>query len=237
MSSETPKIKDYTSLADIIAGAVRAAFGLVWAFDAYLKWQPVFLNNYLSYITGVIDGQPVWLQPWFHFWVAVISPNPSLFAWLTRIIETIIAVGLLLGLGRKWVYLLGGVFSLLIWSIPEGFGGPYSPGATDVGAGLIYFLLFIVLIILDYALGRSPYSLDYYIERTAKGWRRFAEWANPGSVIQEPQRLSWLIQTITLLGLVIILVVFLIILSGELKNNAALPASFIIQHGMAFLGR
>ena len=77
-------------------------------------------NSYLSYITSIADGQPQGLLPWFNFWISVIKPDPNLFAWLTRLVETAIAVGLLLGLVRKWVYVLGGAFALLIWSIPEG---------------------------------------------------------------------------------------------------------------------
>ena len=115
-----------------------------------------FFYNYLSYITSIAKGQPQWLLPWFNFWVSVIQLNPNLFAWLTRLIETAIAVGLLFGLGRKWIYILGGVFALLIWSIPEGFGGPYAPGATDVGGGLIYVLLFVICLSWTMSWGDHP---------------------------------------------------------------------------------
>jgi nitrite reductase (NO-forming) len=205
----------------VFAGAIRAAFGLVWGLDAYFKWQPNFYNNYQSYITEVISGQPGWLMPWFNFWNNLIALNPNVFSWATRIIETVIALGLLLGLVRKWTYVLGGLFALLIWAIPEGFGGPYTPGATDVGAGLIYAFVFLALILLDYVLGRSPYSLDFYIERSAPGWKAFAEWAPASTLKQEPRYLSWPIQILVILALIAMLVVFLIILGSELSSASS----------------
>jgi nitrite reductase (NO-forming) len=217
------KTYDYSLWADTGAGAIRTIFGLIWACDAYLKWQPGFFNNYLSYITDIASGQPHWLLPWFNFWSSLIKPEPSLFAWLTRLIETAIAVGLLLGLGRKWIYVLGSVFALFIWSIPEGFGGPYTAGATDVGAGLIYILVFIALIIMDYTLGRSPYSLDYYMEKKFPSWRLVAEWAHPNVLAKEPRRLSWLLQIGVILGALLMLVIFLIIIQSELNAAATAP--------------
>ncbi len=239
VNAQTPVDRRKNFWANTISGAVRAAFGVVWAVDAWLKWQPAFLQNYLSYITGVIQGQPKWLVPWFNFWVNIITPNQALFAYLTRIIETIIALGLLFGLGRKWIYVLGAVFATLIWSIPEGFGGPYAPGATDVGGGLIYVLLFLGLIILDYSLGRSPYSVDNYIEKKVPGWRYLGEWASKDTLLVEPVRLSWPVQIVIILVILLVLIGFLLVLSSELVTNANLPASFIplLPANLAALGR
>lgn len=212
---------------DTIVGAIRTAFGLAWAFDAYFKWQPSFYNNYLDYIKGVVDGQPHWLVPWFNFWVNIIKPYPGLFAWGTRIIETLIAAGLLLGLARKLTYVLGAAFALLIWAIPEGFGGPYVPGATDVGAGLIYVFVFLALIVIDYVLGRSPYSLDFYLEKKLPAWRYAAEWATPPVLAREPRYLSWPIQIVVILGIIVMLVVFLIIIQGEITSAPATQSSIL----------
>jgi nitrite reductase (NO-forming) len=221
MSTKPIKSNDYSLWADTAAGAIRAAFGLVWAIDAYFKWQPAFFDNYLSYITDIVKGQPQWMLPWFNLWVSVIQLNPSLFAWMTRLIETAIAVGLLFGLFRKWTYILGGVFAFLIWSIPEGFGGPYTPGATDVGGGLIYVLVFGTLIVMDYTLGRSPYSVDFYLEKRFPAWRRFVEWAPTHVLEQEPRRLSWNIQVVIIVGILVMLAVFLAIIGSELNAAAA----------------
>ncbi len=218
MNTENNQTKASSHWVHTISGAVRTAFGMAWGIDAYLKWQPDFFNNYASYITGIVSGQPAWLMPWFNFWSNLILLNPNLFAWLTRIIETLIALGLLFGFARKYVYLLGGIFALLIWSIPEGFGGPYAPGATDVGAGLIYVLVFLALIEISYVKGKAPYSVDFYIERKFPAWRHVAEWAPDEVLAREPAYLPWRYQIITIIGLVVMLVVFISILTSELKS-------------------
>jgi nitrite reductase (NO-forming) len=235
MDTKTSNDNDYSLWADTAAGAIRAAFGLAWAMDAYLKWRPGFFNDYLSYISGIINGQPKWLLPWFNLWSSLIRPDPNLFAWLTRLIETAIALGLLLGIARKWVYVLGGLFALLIWSVPEGFGGPYVPGSTDVGGGLIYIFMFIALIIIDYVLGRSPYSVDFYIEKRIPSWRFLAEWAPPKILAQEPRRLPWNIQIVTIIGLVIMLAIFLVVLASEINSAAATQGSIPGVVQMVFL--
>ena len=131
--------------ATVVGSAVRAAFGLVWAFDAFLKWQPAFADHYVGYLRNAAIGQPDWLQPWFAFWLEIVAPNVTLFVWATRIIETAIAVALVLGLARRWTYIVGIIYSLLIWSTAEGFGGPYTTGATNIGPGIVYVLVFVAL--------------------------------------------------------------------------------------------
>jgi len=217
-----------------VAGGLRAAFGLVWAIDAFFKWQPAFFNNYLSYTTDIVSGQPQWLLPWFNAWVSIIQINPAFFALMTCLIESAIALGLLFGLGRKWIYILGALFATLIWSIPEGFGGPYTPGATDVGGGLIYVFMFGTLILLDFVLGLSPYSVDFYIGKRFPAWRKLVEWAPERVLAEEPGYLPWRIQIVAIGSMVIILAVVLTILISEL--NAAPAASYIpaILH-LAFL--
>jgi nitrite reductase (NO-forming) len=236
MNPKLDKSNDYSLWADTAAAAIRIAFGLIWAMDAYLKWRPVFFNNYLSYITSIANGQPQWLLPWFNLWISLITPDPSLFAWLTRLAETTIAVGLLFGLGRKWIYVLGGVFALFIWSIPEGFGGPYVPGATDIGAGLIYVLVFITLIVMDHVLGRSPYSVDFYLERIFPAWRHLAEWAPPQILNQEPRQLSWTIQIVSIIGILVMLLVFLVLIGSEM-NAAAIQGNIPNLIQLVFLHR
>ena len=236
MNPKLENSNDYSLWADTAAAAIRIAFGLIWAMDAYLKWRPVFFNNYLSYITSIANGQPQWLLPWFNLWISLITPDPSLFAWLTRLAETTIAVGLLFGLGRKWIYVLGGVFALFIWSIPEGFGGPYVPGATDIGAGLIYVLVFITLIVMDHVLGRSPYSVDFYLERIFPAWRHLAEWAPPQILNQEPRQLSWTIQIVSIIGILVMLLVFLVLIGSEM-NAAAIQGNIPNLIQLVFLHR
>jgi thiosulfate dehydrogenase (quinone) large subunit len=37
-------------------GILRIVFGLIWAIDAWFKWQPDFIHNFVSYLTGTFDG-------------------------------------------------------------------------------------------------------------------------------------------------------------------------------------
>jgi nitrite reductase (NO-forming) len=207
----------------VAASAVRTAFGIIWAIDAYLKWQPAFAAHFVGYLQNAANGQPDWLRPWFTFWLAFVTPHVDFFVWATRIIETLIAIGLLLGLARKWVYLVGMVFALLIWSTAEGFGGPYTVGATDIGPAPIYLLVFVALIAFARLLGKTPYGVDYYIGRRFPFWRRFAEWA-PGPVLEQtPPRLPWRQQGVAILGIIVALVFLLGSLQSALGASSATP--------------
>lgn len=161
--------------ARMVAG-VRIAFGLIWLIDASLKWTSHFINGYLEHLAEGAEGRPDWLQPWFGFWYGLQAPAPKAWAYSVAVAETLIALALLLGLARKVAYVSATAFSFMIWSTAEGFGGPYTGGAADVdvGAGLIYMLVFIALLVFTCA-GPDPYSLDAVIERRLPWWRRVAE--------------------------------------------------------------
>jgi nitrite reductase (NO-forming) len=90
-------------------------------------------------------------------------------------LEVSLGVALILGILRKLTYTGGLLLSLLIWAVPEGFGGPYGPGATDIGTGVAYSFVFLSLIIINAMSGTSKYSLDYLIERRLPSWKRVAE--------------------------------------------------------------
>lgn len=159
-----------------VVAAARIAFGLVWAVDASLKWTPHFINGYLDHLDEGSDGRPDWLQPWFRFWHNLQAPAPRAWAYFVAVTETLIALALLLGVARKLTYLSAAAFSVMIWTTAEGFGGPYTGGSADVdvGAGLIYALGFISLLLFT-ADGPDRYSLDAVIERRLPWWRRLAE--------------------------------------------------------------
>jgi nitrite reductase (NO-forming) len=71
------------------------------------------------------------------------------------------------------------VFSLLIWATAEGFGGPYTSGAADIGTAIIYAVVFAALLALSYYAGPSRYSADYYIEQRISWWWKIAETRRP----------------------------------------------------------
>ena len=223
---ETPTQERKSAWALPAVAGLRAAFGILWAIASFLTWRSAFAVNYVGYIHNAAQGQPAWLQPWFSMWLSLITPAAGLFVWATRIIETLIAIGLLFGLARKWTYIVGALFSLLIWSTAEGFGGPYAAGASNLGPALVYVLVFIALLIAERILGPNPYSVDYYLERRWPAWASVAEWA-PGLQLRRPvaPRLPWREQGLAMLGIAVALVFLLGSLGSALNAAPATPAN------------
>ena len=151
---------------------LRMAFGVIWAVDASLKWQPAFQANFQQILSGVAKGQPGFLGWWFGLWQFVVSGRAPIFGILTASTETYLAVALLTGFARKTTYTVGILYGLFVWSVAEGFGGPYMPGTTtDVGAAIIYSLLFIALLLVD----ACRFSVDHLIEKRVSAWRWVSE--------------------------------------------------------------
>lgn len=159
----------------LVGSMVRILFGLVWVVDAYFKWQPSFLDGVRDIVGGGAAGQPGLLKPWFNFAQGVVAVNPSIWGYGIALVETGIALVLILGFARKVAYMGGALYSLLIWSTAEGLGRA-SGIATDVGAAIIYAVVFLALLALDArGKGTRPYSLDAMIERRLPWWRQVAE--------------------------------------------------------------
>src|SRR6266498_2822748 len=159
--------------------ALRVGFGIIWLVDAILKWLPGFRADYMSTIMGQADGQPGWLKGWFDFWINLQHPRAVFFAYLVAAAEALIAVALITGFARKLTYIAAIVFSLLIWATAEGFGGPYTSGAADIGTAIIYAVVFAALLALSYYAGPARYSADYYLEKKISWWWRLAELRRP----------------------------------------------------------
>jgi thiosulfate dehydrogenase [quinone] large subunit len=142
-------------------GIARIIFGLVWVVDAILKWQPQFQNAFVDQVTAARDGQTGLIQGWISFWAGIVTINPLLFARIEATTETALAVFLILGIFSNLTFITGIFLSLGIWTIPEGFGGPYVPGqSTDIGTAFPYALLFAVLLFLS---AGSYYGLDQWL--------------------------------------------------------------------------
>ena len=122
--------------------------------------MPGFRATYLSYSTGAARGQPSWLQPRFHFWIRLQRRDLTFFWALVAAVATLIALALILDFARKLSYLSAMVFSLLVWSTAEGFGGPYTTGATHIGTSIIHAVVFAGLLALSYYEGPARYSPD-----------------------------------------------------------------------------
>jgi thiosulfate dehydrogenase [quinone] large subunit len=153
--------------------ALRILFGIIWAVDAAFKFEPAFYRGILETVKGADAGEPNWLNPWFHSWYRIIGSNPHLFAIIIIIVEVLTALSLLFGIARRLNYILGALLSFLIWSVAEGFGGPYVSGSTDIGAGFLYVVVFLLLYVADSAIQPS-WSLDPLIEKRVSWWHTIA---------------------------------------------------------------
>ena len=153
---------------------IRIAFGAVWLVDGYLKFlgSP---SDYAKMIQSAADGQPAWLQPWFSMWYSLVSSNPTFFVYSIGIGEIALALALVFGFMRKVSYISGIVLSLVIWTVPEGFGGPYGSGSSDIGTGIVYSFVFLLLLVINASFGPSKYSIDARIERRFAPWKKVAE--------------------------------------------------------------
>jgi nitrite reductase (NO-forming) len=150
-------------------------FGITWAIDAVLKWLPGYRNTFLSQLKGAAQGQPSWLHWWFHGWISIQSHAPSLFADLTGLAETTLAVVLLLGVARRAGYVFGIVYTLLVWSVGEGFGGPYVSGSTDIGTGIILAIMFAALYVTAPSAADGRLGLDRTLITRWSWWKLVAE--------------------------------------------------------------
>jgi uncharacterized membrane protein YphA (DoxX/SURF4 family) len=159
----------------------RVLLGLVWLVDGVLKFTSGFVAGFPNAVAVAQGNAPSWLSGWYSFWTNQAASYPTLIVYTVGVLEALLGVVLILGLLRKLAYTGGIVLSLLIWAVPEGFGGPYQYGAggTDVGAGVIYAVAFLGLILINATYGASRYSLDYYIERRFPRWARIAEFSSP----------------------------------------------------------
>ena len=156
--------------------ALRIVFGVIWLIDAGLKMNSTFIHEFQGDFTEGAAGQPGWLKWWFDFWADVTGSSPHAFAYGTIVVELLIGFGLVFGFARRIGYIGGFIFSLAIWAIPEGFGGPYSMSSTDINQGIIYALVFAALYGLDSAVTTKPaWTVDEKIERRFSWWRPIAE--------------------------------------------------------------
>jgi len=74
---------------------------------------------------------------------------------MTGMGELALASALILGLLRRMAFTFGFFLSLVIWSVPEGFGGPYGPGSTGIGTGNVHALVFVFLPLINATFGQG----------------------------------------------------------------------------------
>lgn len=148
-----------------IAIAVPIAFGAIWAVDASINWEPAFHATSSRIASGVDKGKPSFLTWFFSTWQRIVRGRAPIRAVLSATRETSRGVALITGFARKLTY------ELFVGSVARGFRGPYMPGTTtDVGAAIVYSLVFWALLLVD--AGRM--SVDRMIAARAPAWRRMA---------------------------------------------------------------
>ncbi len=158
---------------------LRVLFGLIWIIDGVMKFALMVPSDVPDLVQGAGQGQPDWLGPWFNFWSGVVSANPSVFLYGIGALELAVGLALVFGFMRKTAYVGGIALSLMIWAVDEGFGGAYGPGSTDIGAAVMYAVIFLALMILSASHGPTPYSVDARIERRFRAWFKVAEFGRP----------------------------------------------------------
>ncbi len=146
---------------------------------AILSPLQAYFVSWISRLAITQDGQPRPIHHWIVFWINTVGVDPTFFAYLVAVSETAIAIALILGAFTNLTAVVGTVLSVVIWSTAEGFGGPYTAGSTDIGAAIIYVLVFAGLVLgsaglyygvdrrLTAALGRFGFLASGSFKRTS----------------------------------------------------------------------
>lgn len=223
MSTQTDSETHANAWPALASASLRVAFGIIWMVNAAFTWMPGFSANYVGYLRNAAEGQPAWSAWWFNTWIDLVEPNAGVFLWLTRLATTLLALALLFGFARRTVYVIGALYSLLIWSTAGGFGGPYTIGASNTGVGLTYVLIFAVLIAINHRSGTSPYSVDYFLEQKWPGWSWISAWRERR--LSDAPRVSWWAQTGILLGVAAVVFFLVAGLHSSLNVQAPTPTA------------
>ena len=175
MSKGLPTDNWVVKNASILKTVVRVLFGVAWFLDGIWKFQPGMADTFVSMTNSSIAMNPAILQPWASFWAGQVAANPGFFVILIGSLELALGFALIFGFMRKIAYTGGILLSLFIWCIAEGLGGVFMAGVTDIGTAIVYVYVFLLLLIIEATYGVSRYSLDYYIEKKVKWWKKLAE--------------------------------------------------------------
>lgn len=167
-----------------IRSSLRKLFGLFWGVDGALKFFPQTPFWFSERVLAAGIGQPAWLAGWYSFWVQQTSTYAALDVYGVAALEFALAFALIGGFLRKTAYVGGVALSLVIWAVPEGFGGPYETGTFDIGTGVVYALAFLFLMALEVNPHSNRGTLDRWIESRVPSWSRWSE------MVSEPPRIQ-----------------------------------------------
>ncbi len=159
----------------LIRSSLRKLFGVFWGIDGALKLLPQTPFWFSERVLAASIGQPAWLGGWFGFWVQQATDYSVFDVDVVAGLEFALAFALVAGFLRKSAYIGGIALSLLIWAVPEGFGGPYETGSFDIGTGVVYAMAFLFLIALEISSDANRGTLDEFFERRVSRWSGWAE--------------------------------------------------------------
>jgi uncharacterized membrane protein YphA (DoxX/SURF4 family) len=145
------------------AAVVRIVFGVIWAVDATFKWLPGFVHGQTlgKELGAGADVRTPVIHQWIQLWHAAATANPGAFAVGTGIIETAIAICMVLGAFTNALFIGSAALSFGIWSAAEGFHLPWStPGITDLGPSVGYIVASLVLF---FAAAGATWSVDGWL--------------------------------------------------------------------------
>lgn len=198
MASETADAAAPTRRLKSLARSSASLGGLlnnvrVWQILARLLLGGIMLGSAYALLTDP-DGLTEPLERaaqggsgmWLNFWSDLVLPHQYGFSYLIGAIELVIAFGVLLGLLRKAIYLVGMVLGVFLWSVPEAFAGLQSSVPLANSAGLMFILVFLLLATLDTAFGPGRYTLDDLLEHRWPQWARLSEFRGPIESIPPP---------------------------------------------------
>ena len=132
-----------------ILALARVAFGLLWAYDAVLKFQPYFLAHYLDYLAAAQKdvGAGSWRGAYDGMWIALSTAlGPRTVAVLVGLTEAAVAAALISGRGLRVFGPIGIGLALAVWTTAEEMGGPFSLGVATMmpmallGTAILYVL-------------------------------------------------------------------------------------------------
>lgn len=161
--------------AGMLRTVIRVLFGFAWLLAGIYKFQPGMSDTFISVVNDSIGMSPPILVPWASLWAGQVAANPGFYVSMIGILELSIGLAVIFGFMRKIAYVGGALLMIVIWSVGEGYGGVFMPGATDIGGAVMYAYISALFLLMQAEFGTSRYSLDYYIEKRLKWWKKLAE--------------------------------------------------------------
>ena len=127
----------------------RNGFGLLWGYDALMKFHPYFLNHFADFLTQAQTAMAgTWAAGYDHLFLQITTAiGPHTVALMIACTEALVAASLLSGKGLRIMAPVGALLAFAIWSTAETFGAPYTAGVASspaqlFGTASIYVLAF-----------------------------------------------------------------------------------------------